>query len=257
MTDHLTGAVERILQEQLIDAPHQRLVIAHHHRPPPGPSRQKIPLHRQLADLRVKLTDLDLMILTTTLDAVREHLAKAIDRLALPARSAPSAPLKTCVPCSSRIPPRSGEYTLTTCPIFRGHLRFLNLETSKWQYTHGVRNVEAISPGNWIGDQYLLDRPGNKAIQLQLFYDYGSNPLLYPQWQTYFREHQPPTLVVWGKNDHIFPAEGAHPYKRDLENLEFHLLDTGHFALEEDGDVIAGHIRRFLTTRVPSDAAAR
>jgi pimeloyl-ACP methyl ester carboxylesterase len=128
--------------------------------------------------------------------------------------------------------------------------KFLNLAATRWQYTHGVRNAEAISPDNWIVDQYFQDRPGNKTIQLQLFYDYGSNPPRYPQWQAYFREYQPPTLVVWGKNDYIFPAEGAHPYKRDLKTIEFHLLDTGHFALEEDGDVIAGHIRRFLTRHV-------
>lgn len=126
---------------------------------------------------------------------------------------------------------------------------FLNLEATKWQYTHGVRNEEMISPDNWIVDQYFQDRAGNKEIQLQLFYDYGSNPPLYPDWQAYFREHQPPTLLVWGKNDFIFPAEGAHPYKRDLTTLDFHLLDTGHFALEEDGPVIADHIRRFMQTR--------
>jgi len=109
-----------------------------------------------------------------------------------------------------------------------------------------VRNVERISPDTWHVDQRLLDRPGNQEIQLALFYDYGSNPGRYPKWQQYLRQHQPPTLIVWGTNDHIFPADGAHPYKRDLKNLEFHLLDTGHFALEEDGDLIAGHIRRFL-----------
>ncbi len=134
---------------------------------------------------------------------------------------------------------------------------FLNLGVTKWQYTHGVRNPEKISPDNWVVDQYLQDRPGNKKIQLQLFYDYGSNPPLYPQWQAYLRKHQPPTLIVWGKNDHIFPAEGAYPYKRDLKNIEFHLLDTGHFALEEDGDVIASHMRRFLTTHIPSGGGAR
>jgi pimeloyl-ACP methyl ester carboxylesterase len=128
--------------------------------------------------------------------------------------------------------------------------KFLNLGATKWQYTHGVRNAEAISPDNWIVDQYFQDRPGNKAIQLQLFYDYGSNPPRYPQWQAYFREFQPPTLVVWGKNDTIFPAAGAHPYTRDLKTVEVHLLDTGHFALEEDGDVLAGHMRRFLTRHV-------
>lgn len=142
------------------------------------------------------------------------------------------------------------EQTETNADALRN---LLTIEATKWQYTHGVRNEEAISPDNWIIDQALLDRPGNSEIQLHLFYDYGSNPALYPEWQTYFREHQPPTLVVWGKNDYIFPAEGAHPYKRDLKNLEFHLLDTGHFALEEDGDAIADLIRRFLGKIVVSD----
>jgi len=123
---------------------------------------------------------------------------------------------------------------------------FITPDGVKWQYTHGVRDVQAISPDNWNIDHRHLSREGNPAIQLALFYDYQSNVPLYPSWQAYFREHQPPTLIVWGKNDYIFPADGAHPYKRDLKNLDFNLLDTGHFALEEDGDVIAGHMRRFL-----------
>jgi pimeloyl-ACP methyl ester carboxylesterase len=126
-------------------------------------------------------------------------------------------------------------------------LRFLlTLGATKWQYTNGVRNVEAISPDNWGHVQPLLDRPGNQEIQLEMFYSYGTNPPLYPEWQEYMRTHQPPTLIVWGKNDEIFPAAGAHPYKQDLKNLEFHLLDTGHFALEEDGQLIADIIRKFL-----------
>lgn len=124
--------------------------------------------------------------------------------------------------------------------------KFLTLEATKWQWTHGTRNEKNINPDNWVIDQAGLDREGNQEIQLELFYSYGSNPPLYPQWQAYFRKYQPPTLVVWGKNDFIFPAEGAEPYKRDLKSIEFHLLDTGHFALEEDGDLIAGYIRRFL-----------
>ena len=126
----------------------------------------------------------------------------------------------------------------------------LTIDATKWQYTHGTRNAESISPDNWHVDQRLLDREGNQEIQLAMFYDYGSNPPLYPQWQAYLREHQPPTLIVWGKNDIIFPAEGAHPYKRDLEDPEFHLLDTGHFALEEDGHFIAERIRDFLNDRI-------
>jgi len=127
--------------------------------------------------------------------------------------------------------------------------KFLTLEATRWQYTHGVKNENAISPDNWLLDQLLLDRPGNKEIQLQLFYDYRSNPPLYPQWQDYFRKYQPPTLVVWGRNDFIFPQEGAIPYQRDLKNIEVHLFDTGHFALEEEGELIAELISRFLITR--------
>jgi pimeloyl-ACP methyl ester carboxylesterase len=123
-------------------------------------------------------------------------------------------------------------------------------EGTKFQYTNGVRDIETISPDNWNIDQPLLDRPGNAEIQLALFYSYGSNPPLYPEFQAYFRKYQPPTLIVWGKNDVIFPAEGAEPYKRDLKNLEFHLLDTGHFALEEDGDTIACLMRSFLRKNI-------
>ena len=129
--------------------------------------------------------------------------------------------------------------------------KLLTIEATRWQYTNGVRNVETISPDTWNLDQWFLDRPGNAEIQLALFHSYGTNPPLYPQWQAYFRKHQPPTLIVWGKNDAIFPAEGAYPYKRDLKNVELHLLDTGHFALEEDGGVITSHIRRFLRNHVP------
>lgn len=129
---------------------------------------------------------------------------------------------------------------------------FIAPEGVKWQYTHGVRNEAAISPDNWNVDLRHLTREGNPDIQLALFYDYQNNVPHYPVWQAYFRKHQPPTLIVWGRNDYIFPAEGAYPYKRDLENLEFHLLDTGHFALEEDGQVIAKYIRRFMTTQVAS-----
>jgi len=128
----------------------------------------------------------------------------------------------------------------------------LTADATKWQYTHGTRDPETISPDNWAVDQPLLDRPGNAEIQLAMFLDYGSNPPLYPEWQAYLRKHQPPTLIAWGKNDVIFPADGAHPYKRDLEDLEVHLLDTGHFALEEDGDHIASLIRDFLNRKVVS-----
>jgi pimeloyl-ACP methyl ester carboxylesterase len=114
-----------------------------------------------------------------------------------------------------------------------------------WNYTHGTLDPSKVSPDSWMLQQALLNRPGNKDIMLELLVDYGSNPGHYAAWQAYFRQHQPPTLVVWGKNDVIFPASGAHPYQRDLKTIDFHLLDAGHFALEDQGEVIAGHIRRF------------
>lgn len=123
-------------------------------------------------------------------------------------------------------------------------------KTTVWQYTHGVPNTLLVSPDGAAHDQFLLDRPGNVDIQLDLFLSYGSNPPLYPQWQEYFRKYQPPMLIAWGKNDQIFPAAGAEPYKRDLKNLEFHLLDAGHFALETNGDEIAGLMRDFLAKHV-------
>jgi len=132
----------------------------------------------------------------------------------------------------------------------------LTLGATKWQYTNGVPNVDAVSPDTWGHVQPLLDRAGNREIQLQMFYSYGSNPPLYPAWQTYLREHQPPTLIVWGKNDEIFPAAGAEPYKRDLKDLEYHLIDTGHFALESHGQEIAALMRDFLERQVGTTSPA-
>jgi pimeloyl-ACP methyl ester carboxylesterase len=127
-----------------------------------------------------------------------------------------------------------------------GMKKILNITATRWQYMNGVGDTTKISPDNWIIDQAGMDRPGNIDIQLALFYSYGSNPPLYPSWQAYFRKYQPPTIILWGKNDYIFPASGAAPYKRDLKNIEVHLLPTGHFALEEYGYDMARHIDRFL-----------
>lgn len=123
---------------------------------------------------------------------------------------------------------------------------FLNLEATVWQFTHGVQDPGTISPDNYWHVQYLLDRPGNQDVQLEMFLDYGTNVAEYPKWQSLFRQYQPPALLMWGKNDYIFPAAGAHPYKNDLDNLEFHLLNTGHFALEEKGELIASKMISFL-----------
>jgi pimeloyl-ACP methyl ester carboxylesterase len=127
---------------------------------------------------------------------------------------------------------------------------FLNVDATRWQYMHGVPHPEFVSPDGWTTDQYLLDREGNDEIQLDLFLSYGSNPPLYSQWQEYFRKQQPPMLIVWGKNDQIFPVAGAEPYRRDLTTLEYHLLDAGHFALETNGDEIAQLMRDFLSVHI-------
>jgi len=135
------------------------------------------------------------------------------------------------------------EYTVENGKALEG---FHSPAGLKWQYTHGVQDTLKISPDNWNLDLQHLTRPENDKIQLAMFYDYRTNVPLYPRWQQYFRDHQPPTLIVWGKNDYIFPAEGAYPYKKDIKLVEFHLLDTGHFALEEKGDEIAIYILNFL-----------
>lgn len=125
---------------------------------------------------------------------------------------------------------------------------FLKVSATEWQYTHGIpaENAELVSPDAWMLDQAYLDRPGNQEIQLDLFYDYRTNVDLYPDFQEYFRTFQPPTLIVWGENDVIFPGEGAAPYLRDLPKAELHMLDAGHFALETNGPEIADKIRSFL-----------
>lgn len=123
----------------------------------------------------------------------------------------------------------------------------LKPEFTKMQYTDGAKNVEKISPDSWNMDQYFLNRTGNAEIQIQLLYDYQNNLKRYPEWHSYFRQHQPPTLVVWGKNDKFFTQEGALAYKQDLKNIEVHLLDSGHFALEEEYEQISSYISSFFS----------
>jgi pimeloyl-ACP methyl ester carboxylesterase len=124
--------------------------------------------------------------------------------------------------------------------------KLLTLPTTKFQYTDGMSDVTRIDPDNWGHDQALLDRPGQKDIQLDLFYDYRTNVQLYPKFQEFFRQKKPPTIIVWGKNDKIFPPDGATPYLRDLPDAELHLIDSGHFALEDHLDEMAPLIRTFL-----------
>ncbi len=128
-----------------------------------------------------------------------------------------------------------------------------SLKATRWQYENGVPEdrIQAVSPDAWQHDQSRLDRPGNADLQLQVMYDYRTNPPLYPHWQRLFRQHQPPLLAVWGKNDQIFLAPGALAFQRDLPDAEIHLLDAGHFALESHGPEIAALMLDFLGRKLP------
>lgn len=130
--------------------------------------------------------------------------------------------------------------------------KLLEADATRWQYTHGVPadRLDRVSPDTWTLDQAGLDRPGNKEVQLQLFWDYQFNLDGYPAFQEYFRTHRPPVLVTWGENDEIFGADGARAFARDLPDAEIHLLDAGHFALETHGPEIAAHIRDFLARKL-------
>lgn len=123
----------------------------------------------------------------------------------------------------------------------------LTPEMTRFQFVHGTRDAATVSPDAWVHAQAGLDRPGNIRIQLDLLHDYRNNPPRYAEWQAYFRRHQPPTLIAWGRHDPFFTEAGARAYLRDLPQAELHLLETGHFALEEDAPAIAALMRAFLT----------
>jgi pimeloyl-ACP methyl ester carboxylesterase len=123
---------------------------------------------------------------------------------------------------------------------------FLKPETTAWQYTHGVPDATKVSPDGYSLDNHYLARPGADEVQLDLFGDYKSNVALYPTFQTYFRNHKPPLLAVWGKNDPFFLPPGAEAFKRDIPAAVVRFFDTGHFALETHATEIAAAIRDFL-----------
>lgn len=137
-------------------------------------------------------------------------------------------------------------------PANRDTLRQWLKEGPKTHYTGGLeqKQIELLSPDSWTLDWERMSRPGNIELQLDLFYDYRTNVDLYPQFHEYFRKHQPPTLVTWGRHDEIFIAPGAHAYKNDLPDAEVHLLDAGHFALESHWREIAALIRDFMARKV-------
>lgn len=123
----------------------------------------------------------------------------------------------------------------------------LTKETTFFQYKHGAKNVDKVSPDSYTFDQIFLDRPGNDLVQLSLLHNYASNVALYDSWHQYFRDEQPRMLIVWGKNDTFFTVEGAKAYQRDLPKAELRLIDTGHFALEEEHEAIGEYILQFLS----------
>lgn len=123
-----------------------------------------------------------------------------------------------------------------------------SLPVTRGQYEGGVTDVALIAPDGWTLDQHFLDLPGRKEAQLALARNYGANVELYPVWQAWLREHRPRALIVWGRGDAFFPEPGAHAYLNDLPDAELHVLDTGHFALEDKLAEIAPLIDRFLKT---------
>jgi pimeloyl-ACP methyl ester carboxylesterase len=126
----------------------------------------------------------------------------------------------------------------------------VTLEATKFQYFTGVSDAAHISPDGYMFDQRLLDRPGTHDIQLELFYDYRKNVELYPKWHAALKKAQPPLLAVWGKGDEIFIPAGAEAFRRDVPDAEIHFVDSGHFALEEESEAIAGYILAFLANHV-------
>jgi pimeloyl-ACP methyl ester carboxylesterase len=147
------------------------------------------------------------------------------------------------------------KYWQQPSPENRDALRaFLSFETTRWQYVHGVPDETLVAPETYALDAALLARPGNGEIQLDLFLDYASNVALYPKFQAYFREKQPPMLAVWGKNDPFFLPAGAEAFRRDIQEAEIRFYDTGHFALETHVQEIGAAIRDFLGRKVTRQA---
>jgi len=131
----------------------------------------------------------------------------------------------------------------------KGARGYLSADAVKWLYTEGAEDNSKISPDGYVIDQYYLSRPGNDEIQLALFRNYGENLPLYTVWQSYFKNHQPPTLVISGKNDKLFLAAGAEAFKKDIKNARINLLNGGHFVLEEKYEEAASIIKSFLVER--------
>jgi pimeloyl-ACP methyl ester carboxylesterase len=123
---------------------------------------------------------------------------------------------------------------------------FLSFEGTKGRHLAGTSHPDGYNPDTWNSEFADLSRPGQREIQGDLLYDYRTNVPMYPKWQGWLRDHQPPTLVAWGRNDPSFIAPGAEAFRQDLPNADIHLLDAGHFALDEKTDEIADLILQFM-----------
>jgi pimeloyl-ACP methyl ester carboxylesterase len=135
-------------------------------------------------------------------------------------------------------------------PTNRTALRdFLEPETTRFQYVHGVADETTVAPESYTLDSALLARPGNAEIQLDLFLDYRSNVAAYGRFQAYFRAQRPPLLATWGRHDPFFLPAGAEAFKRDLPDADVRFYDTGHFALETHAAEIGAAIGAFLARR--------
>jgi pimeloyl-ACP methyl ester carboxylesterase len=126
----------------------------------------------------------------------------------------------------------------------------LSFEATRLRHVGLSPHPERYDPDTWHDEFAFLTKPGQIDIQTSLFYDYRTNVERYPQWQRYLREHRPPTLVLWGKYDPSFTVAGAHAYRHDVPDAQVHLLDAGHFALDEACDEIADLTLAFLDTSV-------
>jgi pimeloyl-ACP methyl ester carboxylesterase len=134
---------------------------------------------------------------------------------------------------------------------------FTSLEGARQRHLGNSPNLDRYSPDTWMDEHSMLSRPGSREIQSELFYDYRTNVASYPAWQAWMRQHKPPTLVMWGRYDPSFIIPGAEAYKRDLPDAELHILDAGHFALDEQTDEVARLSLDFLARHLrPSDMSA-
>ena len=166
--------------------------------------------------------------------AIRIGWSGSLSRIPTPSRLASPLPGKDCAAPTGR-----------TAENEKAIGAFLEPDTIKTIYLHGHPDPEKISPDNWSVDNHFLERPNARQVQLDFFYDYRTNVDLYPKWQAFLREKQPETIIFWGQNDIFFTKEGGEAFLQVLPKAEMHRLQSGHFALEDCLDEIAGKMSAF------------